>query len=159
MLHNIGLITKTTPGGGGGSDVISLSGTTGSPNYYEDVGGGFPYVAFNVKDINDPTYPGELWVIRILGSDVRIGSEWCASPPTGSTYWVRGTAISGTSPTGSALNTWLDLADTTININFIWQQLTVGSKGGVIKLEIADDSAGSNILATGYYEGFVNKTS
>lgn len=64
------------------------------------------------------------------------------------TYYVRATLESGTSPGGSALNTWHALSGPE---QWFLNQVGIGSNTCVLKLEIATDSGGTNIVATGYY--------
>lgn len=76
------------------------------------------------------------------------------SPPTG-TYWIRFTVYSGDTPdSGDAMTTWHTLAS--VDRTFGYNRSTTGTESGIIKVEIATDSGGTNIVATGYYEGTVD---
>lgn len=136
------------------AEVITLSGTTGSPNA-------------NSTIKLDPTDADCSWIFNTDGTIDKVsttgtaqfqaGVEWCSdSPPTGS-YWLRATSYSGSSPTTGTLGSWLALTSTR---TFQWYQSVVGTTGvGVIKVEIATDSGGSTIVATGYYQGNATVTS
>jgi hypothetical protein len=61
-------------------------------------------------------------------------------------YWVRVTPTSGTfGPPGSATGTWLSLASP---LGWFRSRASVGTSSVTFTLEIASDSAGTNILAT-----------
>jgi len=67
------------------------------------------------------------------------------------TYYIRATLDSGVAPsTGPALNTWLSLASSRA---WVWSQSGLGTTEGTLKIEIASDALGTDIVATGYYEG------
>lgn len=80
------------------------------------------------------------------------------SPPTGS-YWIRASIQSQSDPASqsfasspSALNTWL--ATTSTRTFLFTDNRGAASYAGasvILKIEIATDSGGSNIVATGYY--------
>lgn len=83
-------------------------------------------------------------------------NDWVNQSPTNN-YWIRGTiyaqsASSNQIQDGAALNTWLQL---NLNRSFRFQDNRASASYGnayvTYKIEIASDSAGSNILATGYY--------
>ena len=66
----------------------------------------------------------------------------------GSSYWVRCTRVSGVTPTGSALGTWLQLsANRTWSVSWLFNVL----KTCTLTLESASDSAGATIVASGTY--------
>jgi hypothetical protein len=76
------------------------------------------------------------------------------TPPTGR-FWIRFTVDSGDTPdTGDSMSTWHTLAST--DRTFGYNRSGTGQDRGVIKVEIATDSGGSSIVATGYYEGWVD---
>lgn len=64
----------------------------------------------------------------------------------GSQYWIRATLSSGTSPSGSALNTWLALSSPA---SWRLTQTTNGSRTCTLAISIASDAAGSNVVTTG----------
>lgn len=68
------------------------------------------------------------------------------TPGIGSQFWIRATLSSGTSPTGSALSTWLQLSSA---ISWRLTQTTNGSKTCTLAISIATDAAGANIVTTG----------
>ncbi|MHC4371641.1 MAG: hypothetical protein ACYSW8_28840, partial [Planctomycetota bacterium] len=87
----------------------------------------------------------------ITGTYSDFSTEWGTpeSSTVGDGYWVRATKISGIDPNGtnSGFGTWLQL-----NATREWSHLqtTIAATGPTkIKLELATDSGGSNIVATG----------
>lgn len=135
---------------GGGGFLVTLSGSSGSPNNY-------------TSTVTDPSNAEA--GIRLLrdGSLQRVVSgtwtdwftnEWGEPEFTtaGDTYWVQATLVNGDSPTqtNAGFGSWLQL-----NATHEWSHLqnVVGTDGPTkIKLEIATDAGGSNIVATGYYQ-------
>ena len=75
------------------------------------------------------------------------------------TYYIRATLVAGTAPISGALDIWQSLIpDFSFpfgNRSWTWAAVVVGSRTGTIKLEIATDGAGANIVATGYYKATV----
>ena len=74
-------------------------------------------------------------------------------------YYVRLTAFADTPPDFASPavdgSTW----HTTFgNIEFGWSHNGVFFREGTVKIEIATDSGGTNIVATGYYRGRVNSS-
>lgn len=76
------------------------------------------------------------------------GANW-GTPTTsgaGANYWIRATLSSGSTPSGSALNTWHQL-----NAQRGWlveRNSTIGTTSCTLSVSIATDSAGTNIVAT-----------
>jgi hypothetical protein len=129
--------------------VTLLSGSSGSPNTA-------PAIA------TDPLNAEAGWRLlrdgslqrTITGTYSDFSTEWGTPESTtvGDNYWVRATKSSGIDPTGtnSGFGTWLQLSSTRT-----WSHLRtlIGSDGPTkIKLELATDSGGSNIVATGWYQ-------
>lgn len=141
-------------------ETVSLEGTVLSP----EMSGAFPLsdgsilMGWTIKsdgtvaDYNDDRFP----------TDVTTGhADWNsnAPSPTG-TYYVRASIHSQSDPgsqsfasSPSALNTWLAL---TSSRSFLFTDNRAAASYGlsdvVLKIEIATDSGGSNIVATGYYQ-------
>ena len=137
-----------------GPEVITLSGTTGSPISYTDVGEDPGNASVTWIFETD----GEVQVLRLIESDFQYatGVQWSDWQPTpGQDYWIRATNNAGSNPTGgSGLGTWLKVAGSgSSNRSWVWFRATVGTTTGSIKVEIATDSGGTDIVATGYYEG------
>lgn len=132
-------------------DVITLSGSTGSPNTSLDfaisTANASVYWAFNAD--------GTIDRIKTQGSDVYeiFGpTQWCNQTPE-SNHWIRFTHNAGdTSNFGSASGTWWLL---TTAIGHGWEETRNGyfTTSGSSKVEISSDSGGGNIEATGYYGG------
>ena len=153
-------------GGGSPSETISLSGTSGTPNFYfssntpiftnnpptgYDLTMGFEFKAngilYTYELTNGP--PAGLASVQPY-----ITGEWCNVTPT-TTYYIRATTVAhtGRPPNyGDSLNTWLALSS---DRGWYHQSTTVygayGYEEYTLKVEIASDSGGSNILDTGYY--------
>ena len=137
--------------GVGRAGIATLSGTSGSPNV-------------SSVSVTDPSDATAGWRFKSDGSvQRRIGTggfspwmpsvEWFNSEP-GSTYYLRATANAGDAPTLGTLNTWISLAT---DPQYDWEHTTpAGTKDGSVKIEIATDSGGTNIVATGYYGGFAD---
>lgn len=68
------------------------------------------------------------------------------TPGIGSSYWVRATLNSGTTPSGPAMGTWVQ-----VNVNRVWSltQAGIGTVSCVLDLAVATDSGGTNIVSTG----------
>jgi hypothetical protein len=128
------------------SEVVTLSGTTSSPvsafglTPGVDTAIGWEFRAdgtvYRTGSVNDGTYLS--------------GTEWINTTPS-STYYIRFTSNSGDTPTASysdTLNTWHALTSTR-RVRWYVGSWQFGS--GSAKVEIATDSGGSNIVATGYY--------
>lgn len=123
------------------AEAVSLSGTPVSPNLSVLTGASAGTTA--------------TWVWASTGkvskNGVDFGDEWVDTKPPALDYWIRFTHLSGTAATsGDTYNTWHQLAGGTHTLSLSWTY-TTGNISGVAKVEIATDSAGSNIVATGYY--------
>lgn len=79
-------------------------------------------------------------------NDSPLGWFRPAQAGVGAGYWIRATLASGTTPSGAALGTWLQL-----NVNRTWAltRLSLGSVNCSLNISIATDSGGTNIVATG----------
>ena len=64
----------------------------------------------------------------------------------GATYWVRATVNSGTSPSGQPVGSWLQLD---VDRTWILSRSTVGITTCSLTFQIATDSGGANIIASG----------
>lgn len=89
------------------------------------------------------------------GSTVNYGN-WCSNNPPLNSYWIRFTANSGApfdQSISTTINTWHDLSANSGNAKWSipYQAFATGS----VKVEIATDSAGSTIVATGYYGVYI----
>ena len=131
---------------------VNLSGTTGAPNSSDD---------FDL----DPGTATAGWYFRsdasvdyyILGLLLEFSpdpDEWFdpnGTPPA--TYYIKATQYSGDAPTaGDSLGIVYAL---TSDRSWRWVQSVIGSKAGILKIEIFSDSGGTDLLATGYYSGSV----
>lgn len=132
-------------------EVISLSGTDGSPNTFVDT-------SIDPADAEASwgfEADGDIFRYKLAGSDAKVG-EWSSLAPTpGSGYYIKATQTGVTTPgsapnaAGSAsMDTWLALSS---DRYWGWSRTSVGSTQGEIRVDIATDSGGSNIVATGYY--------
>lgn len=139
-------------------DVVTLSGTAGSPNSYL---GFSQYPGASAKCYLRANTNGKLEraisnLTGTLGAYVQIGSEWVSPLSTyAGSYWIRATKISGDTLDSGTLGSWLALTSSRE-----WQLTAYRSQalGGVeyketlLKLEISTDVSGSPIVATGYYK-------
>ncbi len=130
--------------------VYTLSGTTGAPNSASD------YNLFPDDSLAGWRFynNGEVWKVETTTTQFRDGIEWSSEQPTVTVdAWIRATYYSGDSPnSGDTLNTWHKVGNGS-NRAWLWSVTGAGSEVGVIKVEIATDSGGSDIVATGYYRG------
>ena len=132
----------------------------------------FAAFAVNLSGTSGPLgakYDTTSWIVGtaqagwVFGSDgdltKKTGSPWTASPhewgspegtPPPSTYYIKFSADAGDAPASPSLPTgWLAL---TSDRSVTWQS-TGSEVDGSVKVEIATDAGGSNIVATGYYGG------
>ncbi len=149
-------------------ELISLSGTEGTP---ESVA--------HVSDHPDDALAGWSVIVtsgfaaRVKGHIMSIAYDFADAGSTdfisrnpdtdfiiphdfGITYYIRATLVAGTDPISGSLDTWLSLVPEAPfpmgNRSWTWAQPDIGpAVTGTIKLEIATDSGGANIVATGYY--------
>jgi hypothetical protein len=85
----------------------------------------------------------------LAAGDSNTNFNW-GTPTTsgaGNSYWVRATLSSGSTPSGSALNTWHQLS-TTRGWSVFRSSGSVGTTTSVLTVQIATDSGGSNIIDT-----------
>lgn len=74
-------------------------------------------------------------------------ANWLTGTGTGANYWIRWTNTSGTLSTGTA-GSWLQLnANQTFGVSFTLN--SAGSKVCTGTVEIATDSGGANVIASG----------
>ena len=158
IMHGQSTIMKATVV----AEVITLSGSSGSPNTSTDteqsptnaLSGWRFYATGRVMRVVSDTY-----------TNFNLNTEWSSFyPDVTKDYWLRATTDSGDAPNlGSALSTWhvLQGAGEATYRNFEWLEdsdpPTEATTSGTIKVEIATDSGGSNIVATGYYKGTSNQ--
>lgn len=136
-------------------ETYTLSGTSGSPN-----------IAANTE--TSPTNSLVSWIFNTDGTvdkdeggtvtQFQAGTEWSDAQPTpGADMWLRATLDSGdTTTAGDTLGVWLKVAGSgSANRTFTWEETTDGFANtiGTIQAELATDSGGTNIVATGYYRG------
>lgn len=128
------------------ADVITLSGTTGTPTYGVAIA-----IAPDDADMYWSVHSnGKLGKHGFTGEIYLGGGEWCQNNPPIGSYWVRATVYAGTTPTSGTIGSWLALTSTR---TWSWLRSAVGTTSGTLKIEIATDSGGSTIVATGYYQG------
>lgn len=141
--------------GVGDGPLVFLSGSSGTPNTSTDTS-----IAPNVAEAWwQFKTDGTVWrIVSSVGTQWNTGTEWEADQPTpGDDYWIRATLLAGgDAPTsGPSLGTWHKVAGSgSVTRKWTWE--TDGSTGediraGTLKIDIADDSGGTNILATGHY--------
>ena len=144
LMNLIGCLAK-------GGNSVNLSGSSGTPN--------------STSDLQvDPDNSESGWRFNSDGSIQRnlnggysawnpTPDEWSARQPItaiGDNYWIRATLDAGSTPTAGTLNTWQQLST---NREWYISRPVVGVSTFTVKIEIATDSGGTNIIATGYYRG------
>lgn len=148
-------IVRATASGFGGTitETITLSGTSSSYTSIGTEAQGADAVAgwrFNSNGTLFRTnFSGNYGVYNFL-------TEWCNTTPS-QTYYLRCTVQAGSLGGNSAsANVWLAL---TSDRTFEVVDTTAGTSpvNVQMKIEIADDSGGSNIVATGYYQAIANQ--
>lgn len=135
------------------TEFVNLSGTTGSPN--------------TDADFEAPGTARAGWQFLATGDCVKYSGtahnkpEWYGNPSRtthstpDATYYIRatddGSGDDVPPDSGPALNTWWSLASSR---TWYWEAGPgFDESDGQIKVEIATDSGGTNIIATGYYRG------
>lgn len=118
---------------------------------------GVPIMATDFQTAPNDAQAG--WVFNTDGTldKVGLGAGFYANfsnkaPSPIADLWVRSSANAGSRPTsGSALDTWLQVVGGLLRA-FYWDE-GFGSYTGSEKFELATDSGGVTIVATGYYGG------
>lgn len=139
----------------GGGEVITLSGTSGSPNVSSDLE-------------NSPTNALAGWRFQTNGTVYRVvsdtytqfqdGTEWNdgQDSPAGD-FWIRATLSSGDAPTsGPTLGSWHKVSGSgSTNRTWEWEETFNGdaSTAGTLQIDISSESDGTPIEDTGYYRG------
>ena len=159
--------TFTTPSGNRAASVtvtdvaetVSLEGTIAAP----ETSSGFPISDGAVQmgwlfesdgDVGEYNSEGVSPFIVYTGH-----ADWVNVSPPVNSYWIRASIQSQTASgsqsfasSPAALNTWLPLSTSR---SFLFTDnrtaASYSEANVVLKIEIADDAAGSNIIATGYY--------
>jgi len=133
------------------NEVITLSGTTGSPNTSTDfaisTNNASVYWAFNADGTVDRIKTQGTDIFEIFGPN-----QWCNTDPA-LNYWIRFTHNAGDAANlGNSSGTWFAMSGAN---GQGWQETTNGfaTHSGSSKVEISTDSGGSTIVATGYYGG------
>ena len=138
-------------------EVITLSGSDGTPNEFTDAS-----TSGTASAIWQFENDGEVWRLRGIGSDAQFqdGVEFSSKQPNvGRDLWIKatqtGVSTPGDAPTsGDTLDSWHQVGGSSgADRSWGWQQTGLGSTAGEIKVDIATDSGGTNIVATGYYKG------
>lgn len=138
---------------GAAAEVITLSGTT-NPGHNaasdatsdpDPAEAGFRFNTNGTVDKNENS----------VYTSFQAGTEWSDLQPTpGQDYWIRFSSDSGNDPDTVTMNTWLKVAGTSsLSREATWTQDSAGLNEGSAKVEIAEDSGGSSIVATGFYGG------
>ena len=133
------------------TNTITLSGTSGSPNTDTDSFAG-PYGAA----VAGWTFTTTGTVLQVsTGGQFQDGIEWTSEQDSPvNDYWLRATVDSGSTPSGT-IGSWSKVAGSGSSAqSYSWTRSgTAGTTAGTVKIEISNDSGGSNILGTGYYRG------
>lgn len=93
--------------------------------------------------------------INGTGSNGASGDNWFMPNETGigSSYWIRATLSSGSTPNNGnpGIGTWLQL-NTTRTWGYSSGGGTIGTRTGTLLFQIASDSGGTNIVASGSFD-------
>lgn len=136
----------------GAAEVITLSGTSGSPNTItqtstdpSDAYAGWRFLSDGTIDSGKDSNSSLNW------TQFQSAVEWSDLQPSPGTHWIRATLDAGSTPNNinAGIGIWLAFGDH----EWSWSRTIVNITAGTLKIEIATDSAGSNIVATGYYRG------
>ena len=162
-----GIIQATAVYGAGAPEVVSLSGTalapvtrSGSqfdpPDSVANITWYFSGVTTPGQSIEKGETQSASYATELAQyTSQNATTDWVIPHQYIEAYWIRATFESGDSPTsGSALDTWLTLASGQAQF-WTWTDTTIpgGPVAGIVKIDISDDSSGSPILDTGFYEG------
>lgn len=134
----------------GGQEIITLSGTSGTPNNVLDLVGD-PGTATAEWEFQSD---GEVWQLRNNAADSQFqtGIEWSNKQPSPGTHYIEFTFNAGDAHNTGGLSTGTCYA-LSVNRKVGWTISSVGSWAGSVKVDIATDSGCTNIVATGYYGG------
>lgn len=141
------------------TETIGLSGTTSTPITFFDMAGS------NNNDLimgwrfgSDGNIYKYEFIYNVGGGGMYLYSstQWNNITPS-TTYYIRVTNFAGTKnlsvSDSDTLNSWIALSSNRdFRVRDSRDLLSYADENMVMKVEIASDSGGSNILATGYYE-------
>ena len=131
----------------------TLSGSSGSPNGSTDLElSGTAQAGWRTLTSGElQRIVADVWTDFI---DEYFSIGGVSGPPT-QDLWIRATLDADDAPTTGTLNVWLKCAGATSSARtFTWEYSGVPDfLQGDLKFELATDSGGSNIVATGYYRG------
>ena len=133
---------------------VALSGTSGAANLSQDTDSSTATAGwrFQTNGVTGRYENGTLdpnWGTNDIGPPQEWYHPSAATPPSG--LYIRATLDSGDTVTTGTLNTWQILSSDRL---WTWNYSGVpDTVDGTLKIEIATDSGGSNIIATGYYRG------
>jgi len=143
---------------------ISLQCDAGNPGIVRASALGYtataaPVPPESVSLLGSSSLPYDIFFDTGAGSIVLgWGCNWCSNNPPNGNYWVRMSVHTGATtqdrpdPTFSDdLNVWLSFDGSVGNVLAKWSVGFQQFANGSIKVEISDQSNGSNIIATGYY--------
>ena len=141
---------------------VVLSGTSGVPNVSQDSG---------ITDPSGAVVSAGWRFLNTGGVNRKVAGAWVTWSPApaewhrapGVDYWIRFTLDSGSSPDTGTFGTWQKLHGTSSADREFSETETAGPFGsyirsGTVKVEIATDAGGTNIVATGYYKYDVEAT-
>lgn len=141
------------------TEAISLSGTSGTPESFMDMGSGVDDLVMGwVFDADGNIYKYEsIYNVGGQGKYLHSSSEWNNITPS-TTYYIKFSNHAGntmsTSPSSdtSGVGIWMSLAtDKKFYFRDSRDITSYADEEGTVKVEISTTSNGSNIVATGYY--------
>ena len=168
MFPFMGGILDATP-----PETVSLSGTelapiSNSDIVFDDPGPVAAIIAISAVNTGNNLSRGYIeWDAYVSGVMVSYSPIQAWVSPLDfqdGPYYFRWNIVTGNSPNdtpttvNSVVNTWLPLTNGANSYFWNWETTSlITYKGATLKFEIATDSGGSNIIATGYYETKVKR--
>ena len=152
-------------------DSLNLSGTLESPETVTKLFAfsGFANAEWNVGCVQVPLNSIEKGEVQSAGwaniqtpiyASNNPSTAWIIPHDFDVNYYIRATLEVGIDPDlSSGMDVWLSLVPEGSNRAWRWSRGTEGTNAGTIKLEIASDSEGEDIVTTGYYRGVATKIS
>lgn len=128
--------------------MMAMAGGIGLPQVVD------PIQVFGIED-EETTPTGATCSIALTqaglmtttGNGSSADPTWCVpkNSTVGNGYWARLDVTAGSSPTGSATGSWLQLSSTR---TWTWTQAGIGSTSATFNLRIAEDSGGVSVVGT-----------
>lgn len=146
------------------TETVGLSGTTSTPITFFDSGSGAQDLVMGWRFGSDGNIYKYESIYNVGGGGLYLYSstQWNNITPS-TTYYIRVTNFGGTKnlsvSDSDTLNSWIALSSNRdFRVRDSRDVTSYADENMVMKVEIASDSGGSNILDTGYYECYYSGT-